>query len=135
MMTLYETLDAINALRSLIFNIWNMFVAVHIAIVGGLLFVNRPISLAERVVAFLAYLGFVFMNGRAQLANYGLLEVLADQARALETQCITAACVHMAIPVLQSKNVFIGLIYGLGAVSTFLIVMLVNVISRKNIGE
>jgi len=82
LLQLYEVLGQH---RELISNTWQFFVSVHIAIFGLLFMINpRRVSLISRIVLFLAYSGFMFLNYNAQVDNYTYSQELINLAHRLE---------------------------------------------------
>ncbi len=132
-MTLYELLDVIASQRELVFNTWNMFVAVHITIVGGLFLVQRDVSLKERVAAYALYIVFLYMNWNAQVVNYDYIGLLISEARALESLqgCGVAVCLAKQLPSFANAKILVHVAYGVGALSTLLAVMLINRIAHR----
>ena len=133
-MTLYELLDLIASQRELAFNTWNMFVAVHITIIGGLFLVNRDVSLKERLVACILYFVFLYMNWHAQVVNYTYIGSLTSAARALESQtaCTAAACLAKELPSFANAKILVHIVYAVAAAATLLTVMLINRIAHKS---
>ncbi len=132
-MTLYELLDVIASQRELAFNTWNMFVAVHITIVGGLFLVNRTVSMKERIAAYGLYVVFLYMNWNAQVVNYDYIGLLTTEARALENLrgCGVAVCLAKELPSFANAKTFVHVVYSVGAVFTLLTVMLINRIAHR----
>jgi len=54
----------------LISDTWYYFLTVHLAVFGIVLIANRRINVFERLTLLAAYLGFLFINYRAQEDNY-----------------------------------------------------------------
>ena len=132
-MSLYDLLDLIASQRELVFNTWNMFVAVHITIIGGLFLISREVSLIERLVAYALYLVFLCMNWNAQIVNYEYINLLVLEAQALEAKvgCGAAVCLAKQAPSSTSAQSLVHVVYGLGAIVTFLTVMLINKMSHR----
>ncbi len=71
--------------RELISNTWQFFVSVHIAIFGLLFMINPDrVNFASRIVLFLAYCGFMYLNFNAQIDNYTYSRELLNLAKELE---------------------------------------------------
>lgn len=56
--------------RELISDTWYYFLTVHLAVFGIVHVANRRINSFERITLLAAYLGFLYINYRAQLDNY-----------------------------------------------------------------
>lgn len=77
-MTLYELFDISQGISDRIDVQWGFFITVHMALFGGIVYVDRPLKLAEKWVAMLLYLGFSAVN-YYQLHNQFSLLVSAFQ--------------------------------------------------------
>ncbi|MEL7481197.1 MAG: hypothetical protein AAGJ29_06530 [Pseudomonadota bacterium] len=121
----YEVLDLVASQRGLIAQAWNMFITVHITVIGGLFFVNRRITGLERSIAYIIYSGFLFMNFRAQVDNYTYLKALIAQAGGPDGEGLAAS-----IYTLPEVTAALPYIYGFGAVCTFITIMAINFISH-----
>ena len=132
-MTLYELLDVIASQRELVFNTWNMFVAVHITIIGGLFLVHRDVSWKERIAAYVLYFVFLYMNWNAQVVNYDYIGLLTAEARALENQngCGVAVCLAKQLPSYANAKTLVHIVYGVAAFFTLLTVMMINRIAHR----
>ena len=132
-MTLYELLDVIASQRELVFNTWNMFVAVHITIIGGLFLVNRVVSWRERIAAYLIYVVFLYMNWNAQIVNYDYIGLLTVEARALEdlNGCGVAVCLAKQLPYYANAKTLVHAVYVVAALATLLTVVMINKIVHR----
>ena len=89
-----QTVDAENLLafyeiigqhREFISNTWQFFVSVHIAIFGLLFMINPDrVNWASRLVLFIAYSGFMYLNYNAQLDNFNYALELLTLAKEME---------------------------------------------------
>jgi len=61
-MTPYELLDLALSLSNRIDTHWTLFISVHLALIGGIIYVDRPLFKKEKVAALLIYTGFAFIN-------------------------------------------------------------------------
>jgi len=61
-MTPYELLDLALSLSNRIDTHWTLFISVHLALIGGIIYVDRPLFKKEKVAALLIYSGFAFIN-------------------------------------------------------------------------
>ena len=61
-MTLYELIDISQGISDRVDVQWGFFITVHMALFGGIVYVDRPLKLAEKWVAMLLYLGFSAVN-------------------------------------------------------------------------
>lgn len=83
--SLLQIHELIGQHRELISNTWQFFVSVHIAIFGLLFMINPDrVNWASRLVLFLAYSGFMYLNYNAQIDNYLYAKELLELAKELE---------------------------------------------------
>jgi hypothetical protein len=82
-MSLYEILDLVASNYQKIDTLWNFFIWIHLAIIGGIVLLQHRIGLLERVIATGGYLAFAYLNFQAVQDAYAYQIVLLDQAEAL----------------------------------------------------
>ena len=73
-MSPYELLDVAIAAGTRIDVQWGLFVTVHLAILGGIAYIERPLRLPEKVGAMAIYLAFVVVSYRATRFHMSLLQ-------------------------------------------------------------
>jgi len=61
-MTPYELLDLALSLSNRIDTHWTLFISVHLALIGGIIYVDRPLFRNEKVAAIIIYSGFAVVN-------------------------------------------------------------------------
>ena len=61
-MTAYEMIDIIMSLNNRIDVQWGMFITVHLALFGGIIYVDRPLRVTEKSAALIIYAGFAVIN-------------------------------------------------------------------------
>lgn len=61
-MTLYEIIALSQGISSRIDIQWSLFITVHLAIFGGIIYVDRPLRMTEKWVALFIYTGFSLIN-------------------------------------------------------------------------
>ncbi len=61
-MTPYELLDLILSLSNRLDTHWTLFITVHLALIGGIIYVDRPLNRKEKIVATFVYSGFAYIN-------------------------------------------------------------------------
>jgi len=79
----YELLDLIASQQHIINDTWTFFVTVHLALLGGLIFIRRSLHPVERLVAVLGYLAFIVINHQIQSQNYAVLNQLMTETKGL----------------------------------------------------
>ena len=55
-------MDALMSVSAKLDNLWSMYIVVHLGILWFLFLVHRPLLLAERMIALIAYGGFVSLR-------------------------------------------------------------------------
>jgi len=61
-MTPYELLDLALSLSNRIDTHWTLFISVHLALIGGIIYVDRPLARNEKFAAIIIYSGFALVN-------------------------------------------------------------------------
>ena len=61
-MTPYELLDLALSLSNRIDTHWTLFITVHLALIGGIIYVDRPLERNEKIITMIIYLGFALIN-------------------------------------------------------------------------
>lgn len=57
-------------------SLWSMYIVVHLGLFWFFFLVHRPLMISERLLAVLAYLGFIFINGTALINAYVFYEAI-----------------------------------------------------------
>lgn len=73
-MSPYELLDVAIAAGTRIDVQWGLFVSVHLAVLGGIAYAERPLRALEKVGAMAIYLAFAVVSFRATRFHMGLLQ-------------------------------------------------------------
>ena len=61
-MTPYELFDLSISIGNRLDIQWGLFITVHMAIFGGIIYVDRPLTFSEKVGALIIYTGFAVIN-------------------------------------------------------------------------
>ena len=61
-MTPYELFDLMVSIANRLDIQWGLFITVHVAIFGGIIYVDRPLTRSEKVGALMVYTGFAVIN-------------------------------------------------------------------------
>ncbi len=61
-MSPYELLDLALSLSNRIDTHWTLFITVHLALIGGIIYVDRPLQKNEKFAAMVIYTGFAVAN-------------------------------------------------------------------------
>jgi hypothetical protein len=78
-MTLYQLFDLSLSLSNRIDTHWALFISVHLALVGGIIYVDRPLFVKEKAVAIIVYSGFALLNYFLMRNQTYFLETLYQQ--------------------------------------------------------
>ncbi|MEL6956252.1 MAG: hypothetical protein AAFO88_06390, partial [Pseudomonadota bacterium] len=82
-MTEYQIIDLHLELSTKQDALWAIFFSVHMAIFGGIIYVDRPLRRSEKVFAIIAYIVFAAMNFVALRAGQRLMETLRTDLASL----------------------------------------------------
>lgn len=126
-MTGYELHDLLSSNRELISNTWQFFLSVHLALFGVIFIASSRILFRERVVLTGAYLGFMYMNFRAQIDNYAandrLLKAINDMAPSAPGAA-TAKFLAVGDPYWIVS--YLPMVFGAAALASSLIILFIN---------
>ncbi|MEM7358910.1 MAG: hypothetical protein AAF431_07430 [Pseudomonadota bacterium] len=61
-MTIYELVDIALKISNRIDLQWGLFISVHAAFLGAIVYIDRPLSRLEKLVALIMYFGFAAIN-------------------------------------------------------------------------
>ena len=104
-MTAYELLDLSISIGNRIDLQLSVFITVHLAIFGGIVYVDRPLRSTEKVASLLLYSVFAALNLRIMQTQLGLDESIAREIGKLATDpcCITNEVVAFKVAELESN--------------------------------
>jgi hypothetical protein len=83
-MSPYELLDLLASNDEKINTLWQFFIWIHLAILGALFLMPRRVSMPERLIAFLAYAAFSYVNRSALVDTYDYHTVLLQEIARLK---------------------------------------------------
>lgn len=61
-MNIYQLMDVAISLSNRLDTHWTLFITVHLALIGGIIYVDRPLQKSEKIAAILVYSGFAVIN-------------------------------------------------------------------------
>lgn len=61
-MTAFELIEALLAFQNRLDVQWGVFITVHLALFGGIIYIDRPLRRSEKAATMLIYLGFAAIN-------------------------------------------------------------------------
>ncbi|GAB4530338.1 MAG: hypothetical protein Tsb0010_12090 [Parvularculaceae bacterium] len=77
-----ELLDLMAVTHERINNLWQLFIWIHLTIMGALALLPRRIGFLERAVIIGAYLAFIYINRNAVIDAYDYLLLLKEEIAA-----------------------------------------------------
>ena len=93
-MSPYELLDLVLSLSDRLDTHWTLFISVHMAIIGGIIYVDRPLSRKEKVGGSLVYTGYLAINYLVMEKQLGFLSSIYERLRAMKDD---ACCIDNPI--------------------------------------
>jgi hypothetical protein len=133
-MSLYEYLDILAQGYERIDFLWNIFIAVHLAIIGGIILINRRIGLTERSIATIGYLSFLAVNYNSVKDGYEYQALLLNEIAKLggtpgrSGSDLMAYFVNFDLP---GRIAFLDYAFIAAAVLTTLAILSANILSRE----
>ena len=83
-MTPYELIDLALSLSNRIDTHWTLFISVHLALIGGIIYVDRPLSKKEKSAAIIVYSGFATINYFMMKGQATFLQSIYQQINAIK---------------------------------------------------
>ena len=75
-MTAYELLELANTVNNRVDAQFALFISVHLAIFGGIIYVDRPLKRTEKLSGIAIYIGFALINYLMMIQQSTLLNAL-----------------------------------------------------------
>ena len=85
-MTAYELADLAFALGDRIDFHWGLFITVHLALLGAIVYIDRPLRRLEKVATLLLYLGFAGINYQQMNNQVTMLDMVYQDVQRLAAQ-------------------------------------------------
>lgn len=82
-MALYELIELSQNVGTRIDAQWGFFLTVHMALFGGIIYVDRPLRKAEKIVAIVLYTGFALVNYLVLANQFVLQQALYQEILAM----------------------------------------------------
>jgi hypothetical protein len=133
-MSLYELLDLLASNYQKIDTLWEFFISIHLAVLGALFLMPRRVSMPERLVAFLAYAAFSYVNRSALVDTYDYHAVLLKEiARFKAAPPDTGGLLVQQIAGfnLQAKTQFLAWSHYLAAAFVAFAMLFANTLARE----
>ena len=75
-MDIYQLMEIAVSLSNRLDTHWTLFITVHLALIGGIIYVDRPLQKFEKIAAILVYSGFALINYLMMLNQINFLNSL-----------------------------------------------------------
>jgi len=125
-MSPYDLLDLAVSLSNRIDTHWALFISVHLALIGGIIYVDRPLSKKEKTGAFVVYIGFALINYYMMKAQATFLGSIYQQIdRIKDNACCQDNAVIEHIIGLHSQNAQGALMFSIIAVHVVMLLVVV----------
>lgn len=106
-MTLYELVDLALGIGNRIDVQIGLFITVHLALFGGIIYVDRPLRPAEKVVGLIVYSLFAFYNYRLMLHQMVLMKNVYAEINALvDLPCCKSSPLAKTFAEIYQKGTF-----------------------------
>jgi hypothetical protein len=94
-MDVYQLLDIAVSLSNRLDTHWTLFITVHMALIGGIIYVDRPLQKSEKIGAIFVYSGFALVNFLMMLNQANFLSGTYIDILAMKDQpcCVDSATV------------------------------------------
>lgn len=126
-MSLYELLDLAFSISARLDTHWSLFITVHLALIGGIIYVDRPLTKNEKIGAILIYTGFAIVNYFVMNNQVSLMASLYAQIASLKNDvcCTDSQVLNHVISLAENQysgkmRIFVLLTH----VAMFLVVLL-----------
>ena len=87
-MDVYQLMDIAVSLSNRLDTHWTLFITVHLALIGGIIYVDRPLQKSEKFAAGFVYSGFAIINSLMMINQVTFLNsVHLDIITFLELPC------------------------------------------------
>lgn len=105
-MTPYELLDLALSLSNRLDTHWTLFITVHLALIGGIIYVDRPLTPKEKVVATFIYTGFALTNYIVMKRQFDFLGSIYEKLIQMKDQacCIDNPVMEYIVDTFSSHN-------------------------------
>ncbi len=127
-MSPYELLDLALSLSNRIDTHWALFISVHLALIGGIIYVDRPLSKKEKGAAILVYSGFALINYYMMKGQATFLGSIYKQIDSIKDKacCKGNAVIEHAVNLYNHDNIS-ALVFSI--ISVHIIMFIVMVLS------
>lgn len=130
-MQLYQLLDIAVSLSNRLDTHWTLFISVHLALIGGIIYVDRPLQKTEKIAALLVYTGFAAVNFIMMLNQSNFLNsVYADIMVMQNAPCCVNSEIMQHIAQMSENETFTRTIWSLVIIHLAMYLLVCASISR-----
>ena len=132
-MTPYELLDLALSLSTRIDTHWALFITVHLALIGGIIYVDRPLLKNEKVAAMAIYSGFALVNFLMMMSQARFLGSIYQQIYEMKDSvcCDTSPVIAYVVDLHELDSTNSAVISIAGAHLAMYIVLALSVLFDK----
>jgi len=113
--------------------LWGFFITIHLAILGGIVYVDRPLSISEKTVALALYFGFVVANYYGLSLQQDLLNASIQEIASYKSNpcCESNFLTHYYVNMLDSNYRDTDRVVALIAHIVAALVIIASIVSDK----
>ncbi len=110
-MTLYELFDLANSAANRADIQWGLFITIHMAIFGGIVYVDRPLRRSEKTALLTVYSGFAAVNYLVTKTQLNFVNLINQEIARLATDpcCLDSLLVNRIVERLDGSDFVIGM--------------------------
>ncbi len=136
-MDVYQLLEIAVALSNRLDTHWTLFITVHLALIGGIIYVDRPLHKPEKIVAILVYSGFAVINYLMMINQVHLLNsIYQDIVTFQNDACCKESKTLEHIGVMSGHSAFKNTVWSIVAIHigmyVLVVISILNDKSRKD---
>ncbi|MFQ3189918.1 MAG: hypothetical protein ACI936_001044 [Paraglaciecola sp.] len=105
-MNVSDLLELALSLNSRLDNHWTLFVSIHLALLGGVIYIDRPLRRNEKIVAVLIYSGFALVNYMMMKNSVTFLDSVYLDILALKNEacCINSNVIQHVVNLFEQDS-------------------------------
>ena len=132
-MELYKLVDVAISSGNRIDAQWGFFITIHLAILGGIIYVDRPLEKMEKMIALVLYCGFAVINYLGLSLQQDLLDVTIRQIYGMKEElcCTKNLLLQYYVSMVDGGYRDTSRYVALGAHAVAMLVVIVSIITDK----
>ena len=110
-MTLYELFDLANSAANRADIQWGLFITIHMAIFGGIIYVDRPLRRSEKTALLTVYFGFAAVNYLVTRTQLNFVHLINQEIALFATDpcCLDSLLVNRIVERLDGPDFVVGM--------------------------